>query len=285
MTNKNITVSGKAGISRSMGPHVKQVVPSVVNDVDPFVFVDHFGPFEKRPGKGGGVPPHPHAGIATVTYLYSGSNLHDDSAGNSQKIYPGDLAWMNAGRGIVHAEGLGDPDAAATEIIHGLQIWISLPAKDKFSEPGFQYYQAADLPVINGDDYTIKVLCGRLDAAVSPVTPLSPAYLYDVQAQAGAAVTVPIPAGYTCGLYVVEGTVEVNGRSFGAHQMIRFEEAGDAVSFTASAHARIMLLGGQPLNESIVAYASFVMNSMEQVQQVINDYHAGKMGVVAGWEE
>jgi redox-sensitive bicupin YhaK (pirin superfamily) len=201
--------------------------------------LDHFGPFEKTPNFQG-VPPHPHAGIATITYLIDGSNRHVDSYGHDAMIEKGDLAWMRAGKGIVHAEGINDPNNPS-KTIHGLQLWISLPAKDKFIEPDFFHYKSNTLPQFNIDNAQIKLLVGELLNHTSHVESLSPAYIYEIKQEANSSIEIPIKANQP---------------------------------------AHYFILGGEPLNEPIVAYASFVMNSKTQIQQVIDAYHNGEMGEI-----
>lgn len=164
--NKKISQSSLSPSSRSMGPHVRQVIPSAVEHIDPFVFLDHFGPLDKTPG-GAGVPPHPHAGISTITYLFQGSNRHQDSLGNDSIVYAGDMAWMQAGKGIVHAEGMNE-NRTEVEVVHGLQFWISLPSAQKFIDPDFFHYPSASLPMIRLGKATVKVLCGELNGQQSP---------------------------------------------------------------------------------------------------------------------
>lgn len=276
---KKLIAAHKAFPSRSMGPHVKQVIPSAIDNLDPFVFLDHFGPFEKLPNAQG-VPPHPHAGIATVTYLFSGSNRHQDSYGNEAMIYAGDLAWMQAGKGIVHAEGMNE-DRQSPETIHGLQIWISLPAKDKFAEPAFYHYPSEQLPHFEQDEVYIKVIAGTLLGHTSPVKSLSPAYIFEVKMPANKTLEIPITEGDTCGVYVISGEIYSEEKNLQPIMMSKFDTLGDRLVLTTKEMAaHIMVLGGTPLNEPIVAYASFVMNSTDQIRQVITDYQQGKMGTL-----
>lgn len=276
--NKKIIASHKAPLSRSMGPHVRQVIPSAVEHIDPFVFLDHFGPFDRSP-EASGVPPHPHAGIATITYLLEGSNRHQDSYGHDAIINAGDLAWMQAGKGIVHAEGMNE-NRTENQRVHGLQLWISLPAKDKFSEPDFFHYPSQSLPELQREGARIKVLSGTLWGASSPVTSLSPAYMYDLQLSAGTQLEIPIPEGYTTGVYTIQGRMLSDGQLLTDGVMTKYDNDGSSIVLLAESDSRCLILGGKPLNEPIVAYASFVMNSEEQIHQVVQDYHAGKMGTV-----
>ncbi|MFN5149571.1 MAG: pirin family protein [Flavobacteriia bacterium] len=276
--NKRIVSSFSAQASRSMGPNVRQVIPSAIEHIDPFVFLDHFGPMEKLPG-GQGVPPHPHAGIATITYLFSGSNRHQDSYGHDQVINVGDMAWMRAGKGIIHAEGMNE-NRSGSETIHGLQFWISLPAKDKFIEPDFFHYSSEQFPVLQMDGATIKILSGALEGRRSPVESLSPAYMFEIKIPAGQSLTLPIASGDTCGLYMVNGRLLSDENVLLPTAMTAFDVQGDQISIQAQEDSHLLVFGGTPLNEPIVGYAFYVMNSIEQIHQVINDYQSGKMGTL-----
>lgn len=276
--HKKILQAHKAPTSRSMGPHVRQVIPSAVSDIDPFVFLDHFGPIVKQPGSQG-VPPHPHAGIATITYLFTGSNRHQDSYGHDAMIHAGDIAWMQAGKGIVHAEGMNE-NRTTPETVHGLQFWISLPAKEKFAEPDFFHYASADLPTIAQSQSTIKVLCGTLSDHQSPIKSLSPAFMYEVNMPAGDSLNIPLKEGDTTGLYLVSGQVQTGDKQLLPTVMTSFSREGNQLEIQAIEESHFMLFGGTPLNEPIVGYASYVMNSEDQIRQVMLDYQLGKMGTV-----
>ncbi len=276
---KKIIASFKAPNSKSMGPHVRQVIPSTVGDLDPFVFLDHFGPFKKSPDFKG-VPPHPHAGIATITYLLEGSNRHLDSYGHEALIQSGDLAWMQAGKGIVHAEGL-DEVGTENEQVHGLQFWISLPAKDKFIEPDFFHYSKDQFPVLVENEIEYKIVVGELKGEKSPVTSLSPAMIFDIHIPANKEFELPIETDYASGIYVIEGEIEIDGKVLQPTTMTKMSFEGEKIQIKTKNPARIIVLGGLPLNEPIVGYASFVMNSMEQIQQVVDDYQMGKMGDIS----
>lgn len=276
--HKKILHSSKAPLSRSMGPHVKQVIPSGVEHLDPFVFLDHFGPFEKTPNFQG-LPPHPHAGIATITYLMEGSNRHVDSYGHDAMIEQGDLAWMRAGKGIVHAEGINNPNNPS-KTIHGLQLWISLPAKDKFIEPDFFHYKSNTFPQITLENAQIKVLVGELFNHTSHVESLSPAYIYEIKQEANSSIELSIHQEYTSGIYLIEGEINTDDTSLHPSSITKFENEGDSILINAVSKAHYFVLGGEPLNEPIVAYSSFVMNSKAQIQQVIDAYRNGEMGTI-----
>lgn len=276
--NKKIIKSRIAPTSRSMGHGIRQVIPSAIENVDPFVFLDHFGPLEKKPG-GQGVPPHPHAGIATITYLFEGSNRHQDSYGHDVMVHAGDIAWMQAGKGIVHAEGMNEK-RTKSETVHGLQFWISLPAKHKFIEPDFYHYPSAYLPELKKNGTTIKILCGELNGHHSPIKSLSPAFIFEVTIPARETAEIPLKIGDTLGMYMVKGAINVDETELLPVSMTSFDPEGDILQLTATNDSHLILFGGTPLNEPIVGYASYVMNSEEQIRQVMMDYQLGKMGTV-----
>lgn len=276
MTIKSIKSIHKAPASRGMGPHVKQVIPSAVDNLDPFVFLDHFS-VVKQPGSGG-VPPHPHAGIATITYLFEGSNRHRDSLGNDQLVKAGDLAWMQAGKGIIHSEGMRE-NRTEPENVEGVQIWISLPAKDKFIQPDFFFYPAQALPLHTTEQgITVKVICGESFGLQSPVKSLSPAYILEVKMPAGTSFRIPINTGNTCGVYGINGSIAVDGKLLTRNVIAEMDMENDALELKAETESHCIVLGGKPLNEPIVGYASYVMNDQTQIMQVMSDYQAGKMG-------
>lgn len=275
MTAKKIKSLRKAPTSSGMGPNVKQVIPSAVEHLDPFVFLDHFS-VVKHP-ESGGIPPHPHAGIATITYLFEGSNRHRDSLGNDKMVKAGDLAWMQAGKGIIHSEGMKE-NRSASEKVHGLQIWISLPAKDKFIKPDFFFYPSETLPTIQKENTTIKILCGEIFEQKSPVKSLSPAYIFEIKMPANTVLHLPIQQGDTCGVYGISGKLWVDNQEITAQVIAEMDSENDTLVLQSEAESHCIVLGGTPLNEPIVGYASYVMNDQTQIMQVIRDYQMGKMG-------
>ncbi len=277
-TGKKITEIKKAVGKHNSAFNIKQIIPGVLNNVDPFVFLDHFGPFERDPNDAH-FSPHPHAGIATISFLYSGTSNHLTSIGNPQIVQAGDIAWMQAGSGIEHAEGLRE-DQTDVEIFHGLQFWISLPAKDKFIKPDFFYYPKKDIPEIIQPGVIIKVLCGRLSGKSSPVKSLSPAYIYDIEINEDAAIEIPIQHGYSCALFVTHGSVICNAVEAGEDTIMKFDEENDMLEFKALKHTRVAVFGGQPLREPIVFHGPFVMNSEAQIDRIKRDYGKGKFGTL-----
>jgi quercetin 2,3-dioxygenase len=277
-TLKKIIAIKKATVNKNSAFNIKQIIPGALNDVDPFVFLDHFGPFERDPNDAH-FSPHPHAGIATISYLYSGTSNHVTSLGTPQIVKPGDVAWMRAGSGIEHAEGLREGQTEV-EIFHGLQFWISLPAKDKFIKPGFFYYPKKDIPEIIQPGVNIKVVCGELFGKSSPAKSLTPAYIYDIEINENATIQIPVNHGYSCALFVANGTVICNGAEETADSIIKFDEENKMIEFRALKNTRVAVFGGQPLREPIIFHGPFVMNNKEQIIQVIRDYDNGKFGTI-----
>jgi hypothetical protein len=186
---------------------------------------------------------------------------------------------MRAGKGIIHAEGMNE-DRSKVETVHGLQFWISLPAKDKFIEPDFFYYPSNGFPVLHMNEATVKILCGKLEDQRSPVESLSPSYMFDIKIPQGKELILPIATGDTCGLYMVQGSIQSNEKTLLPNSITDYDISGDQISIKAEADSHFVVFGGTPLNEPIVGYASYVMNSMEQIQKVMNDYQSGKMGTL-----
>jgi redox-sensitive bicupin YhaK (pirin superfamily) len=267
----------KAPYSKQFGLAVKQVVPSAISDVDPFVFLDHAGPFEGTL-LGNGISPHPHAGIATISYLIEGSMMHVDSLGNRVKVDSGDLLWMSAGKGIIHDEG--SSKESNTKYDHGMQFWISLPADKKFSDPFIQFYPSKDLPVNQENGVFFKVICGDYKNMKSPVKSMSPAYIYEVKLEEGANLSLNIDKGLTSAVYIVLGNSEVNDQLVSSGEIAKLELLGSEINLKAKSQVHLFVFGGKPLDEEIVAHGPFVMNTWEQIEQVNNDYMLGKMGII-----
>lgn len=250
-----------------------------LRQVGPFIFLDHFGPVQLAPGATTEVPEHPHAGFQTVTYLLQGEGRHEDSSGAVQVIKPGDVNWMTAGRGIVHEEALrGDAETGALE---GFQIWVNLPAEHKYVDPYFDGLSAAELPVWEiGDGSRIRIVAGQLGEHQSPVSTYSPLFLYHLDLQAGTRLTLPVAETHELGIYLANGSLDLDGQAMEASQMAVFGAAAGAVALQATTPVQALAFGGLPLGEPMVSYGPFVMNSMAQIEGVIRAYQAGDMGTL-----
>ncbi len=253
------------------------------HSVGPWVFLDHFGPFRATPGKDG-VGPHPHAGIETVTYLFSGRNEHRDSAGHTGVVSALGAQWMTAGRGIVHAERpLAQSEAERT--LHGMQLWTSLPRQLKTIAPRYQRIDAADIPQDSRAGVTVRVIAGTHDATQGPAQTLMPALLWHVLLAPGATFEAAIPEGYEAGAYVVrgEGVFGAADTAAAAGVLVVWDAAGDMlrVSQRAAEPLEIMVLGGAPAEGPLVFHGPFVMNSVEQVRAAEIAFRTGRMGWLA----
>ena len=265
------------------GFSVARVLPQAkLRHVGPFVFFDHLGPAEFPAGKGIDVRPHPHIGLATVTYLFEGGLGHRDSLGTVRDIAPGAVNWMTAGRGITHSERTPPGLRASGHRMHGIQSWVALPAASAEVDPSFAHHPAESLPsiVFNGARRTL--IAGSAFHATSPVNALSPMFYMDIEAEAGARVELPLEHEER-GIYIVSGAVAIDGMHYEAGQMLVFAP-GDPVAFTTSEPARVMLLGGAPVGP-VHIFWNFVSTSPERIETAKADWRAGRFPPVPGETE
>ncbi|MED5618485.1 pirin family protein [Ideonella sp. BN130291] len=243
--------------------------------VGPFVFFDHMGPVDFAPGipRSVDVRPHPHIGLSTVTYLFSGEIMHRDSVGSEQPIRAGEVNWMTAGRGITHSERFERARAQGGQL-HGIQAWVALPRELEETDPAFHHHEGADLPTYESGGLWARLVAGEAFGAKAAVPTHSP--MFYVHWRLAAGTRAQLPADYPeRAAYVATGEVEVDGRRFSAGQMLVFS-AGQAVLFTAVQDATVMLLGGEPLGERFIEW-NFVSSSRERIEQAKADWRAGRM--------
>ena len=271
------------GKARELGDgfRVARVLPQIgQRTVGPFVFFDYFGPVDFPPGKGIDVRPHPHVGLATITYLFEGSQVHRDTLGNRQEILPGDVNWMTAGRGIAHSERTGPEIRARGHRMHGIQSWVGLPRANEEDPPSFQHVAKAALPVLERDGAVLRVVTGKAFGLASPVRVPMEIFYVDAQLKAGS--TVALPEGYAeRGAMVVGGTVEAGGAAHRDGDMILFD-AGEAAAITARGDARVMLLGGAPLDGERHVWWNFVSSSKDRIERAKRDWTEGRFGKIPG---
>lgn len=242
--------------------------------VGPFVFFDHMGPVDLAPGlpRTVDVRPHPHIGLATVTYLYSGEIMHRDSIGSEEPIRPGEVNWMTAGRGITHSERF-EKARAQGDHLHGIQAWVALPNSHEETEPAFSHHAGSDLPQWNERGVRGRLIAGSAYGLTAGVRTLSPLFYAHLDMDAGA--TAEIPAGQSeRALYVAIGEIELGGQTFHSGQMAVLTK--DVSSFTAKAPSTVMTLGGEPVGERLL-YWNFVSSSKERLEQAKADWIAGRM--------
>jgi redox-sensitive bicupin YhaK (pirin superfamily) len=243
--------------------------------VGPFIFFDHIGPKDFSPGfpRTVDVRPHPHIGLATVTYLFAGEIMHRDSVGVVQPIQPGEVNWMIAGRGITHSERF-EKARAEGGTLHGIQAWVALPKQHEETAPSFAHYAAADLPVHEDGGLRTRLLAGDAFGLRAGVTTHSPLFYAHWEIDRG--VRAALPDEYSeRALYVAAGEVEARGQKIAAGSMLVFDEGEDS-TFTASARATVMALGGEPVGERFIEW-NFVSSSKERIEQAKADWRAGRM--------
>ena len=251
--------------------------------VGPFIFLDQMGPADFAPGQGVDVRPHPHIGLATVTYLYEGELMHRDSLGAVQTIRPGDVNWMTAGRGIVHSERTGDALRAAGHRLSGLQSWVALPRSHEETAPAFFHHAAVSLPQIDDQGVRLRLIAGEAFGLKSPVEIFSPLFYADVEMAARA--RLEIGARYPQrAVYVAGGRVTIDGKPVEQGRLALLEE-GKPSMIVADVKSRLALLGGEPLDEPRHIWWNFVASSKERIEQAKTDWRAGNFAPVPGETE
>ena len=265
------------------GFEVRRVLPYVKRRmVGPFVFLDHIGPATFAPGTGVDVRPHPHIGLATVTYLFEGEMMHRDSVGAVQNIMPGDVNWMTAGRGIVHSERTAPETRARGFAMHGIQAWVALPAEAEETEPSFHHHGKDSLPMFDMDGVTLRLIAGTAYGRESPVKTYSPTFYLDAAMQAGS--VLPLTGEHDeRAIYIAEGEVEVGGDCHEGGRMLVFAP-GAEVTIRALAGSRLMLLGGANIGERHIWW-NLVSSRPERIKQAKADWKERRFPPVPGETE
>ncbi len=263
------------------GFEVRRVLPYARRHmVGPFIFFDHFGPTMFRAGTGLDVRPHPHIGLATITYLLAGEIMHRDSLGTAQVIRPGAVNWMTAGRGIVHSERTPPETRRQASPIYGIQSWVALPRAYEETDPAFEHYPAASLPLIESEGVSARLIAGALFGKASPVTTQSPLFYADVSMRAGA--NLALAADYAQrAAYLLEGAVECAGGRHAPPVMLVFDSKARAV-IRALEPARLLLLGGEPLDGERHIWWNLVSSSTERIERAKRDWQAGRFPRIPG---
>lgn len=258
--------------------------------LDPFLMLDEVGPVNYGAGEALGAPDHPHRGFETVSYIVQGETLHEDSTGATQLIGPGDVQWMTAGAGIVHSEMPGSSLQEHGGLAHGFQIWVNLPAANKFAEPGYQYRPRAEIPVARNSEglIDVTVIAGEVFGVAATINTHTPIWLQDWRVRPGASAEIMVDPRFNMAAYVFEGQVKFgkDTTTVERSQMALFGP-GDRLSIGAEAEGagvetggRFLLLGGAPIDEPVARYGPFVMNNREELVAAVNDYQSGRMGVI-----
>ena len=263
---------------------VRRVLPDPRRKlVGPFIFFDHMGPVDFSPGSGVSVRPHPHIGIATITYLFAGEITHRDSLGIRQNITRGAVNWMTAGKGIVHSERTPRDLVASGSHLHGIQAWVALPIEREECDPAFEHYPASAIPVVRGDGAEARVVIGNAFGAESPVRTASPTLYAEIDLAAGA--TLDVAPGYReRAIYVVDGRVRIADEEIGTGVMVVLRE-GATAALEAQSGSRLMLLGGEPLAGARKIWWNFVSSRPERIEQARRDWVEKKFEPVPGETE
>lgn len=262
---------------------VRRVLPAAQQrSVGPFVFFDHFGPVDERPEDRHDVRPHPHIGLATVTYLFEGAMMHRDSLGMVQRIEPGAINWMTAGRGIVHSERKPDDLRATTYRSHGLQLWVALPREHEEDAPAFVHTSAAEIPECRLPGLVLRVLVGSAFGQTSPVATLMPTLYLDVHAEPGAVLNLPA-SNEERAVYAVDAALQLGHQTLAVQTMAVLP--AEAVQISAPAAARFVIIGGAPLDGPRYMWWNFVSSRKERIEQAKRDWAEERMGRIPGETE
>jgi redox-sensitive bicupin YhaK (pirin superfamily) len=265
------------------GFSVRRALPSAQSRmVGPFVFFDHFGPAVFRSGNGLDVRPHPHIGLATVTYLFDGEIMHRDSLGTAAPILPGEVNWMTAGRGIVHSERTGPERRAKGDSLHGLQMWVALPAAEEEMAPAFAHHGVDEFPMVRDNGRSVRVVVGSLYGVRSPVATTSNTLFADVVLTAGSSLPLD-PEHEERAIYLLDGEVDIAGDRFQPGRLLVFRP-GDRITISALADTRLTLFGGATMDGPRHIWWNFVSSRKDRIDQAKADWAAGHFGKVPGDE-
>lgn len=253
-----------------------------MEDLDPFLLLDHMGPIQFEPRKGTGFPDHPHRGFETVTYLLQGNMEHRDSFGNRGSLAPGDVQWMTAGSGLVHSEMPGRELIRDGGRLEGFQLWVNLPRRDKMVAPRYQELKAHEIPDVESDGVRVKVIAGESLATRGAIESRTPILYLHVTLAPGAQLVQRVPKNFNAFAYVIGGAVRFEGRqdSQSDDTLVLFSNDNDhvVVSNPSDKPADLLLIAGEPIGEPIARYGPFVMNTRDELVQAFEDFRSGKMG-------
>jgi quercetin 2,3-dioxygenase len=282
--------TGPKGLEGEGFPVIRAFAGVTLRDLDPFIHMDQMGEVDYAPGEPKGTPWHPHRGFETVTYMIDGTFLHQDSHGGGGVIENGATQWMTAGAGILHIETPPEALVMAGGLFHGIQLWVNLPAKDKFTPPRYQSIEGGEATLVASHDggALVRIVAGDIGDHRGPGSTHTPISLAHATVAPGAQLSMPWPADFNALVYVLAGSgaVGTNARPVRSGQLALLG-AGDRITVAAnqaqeSRHPAldVLVLGGRPIGEPVAHYGPFVMNTTEELQQALEDYHAGRLGVI-----
>ena len=268
---------------------VHRVFPNQgLREFDPFLLLDEMGPIDLSPGQAKGAPDHPHRGFETVTYVIEGAFEHKDSQGNKGKLFSGDVQWMTAGSGVIHSEMPEEEFAKNGGRLHGFQLWVNLPKKDKMIKPRYQDISSKKIPIVLSEDekVTIKIIAGQSMGKNAMIDTKIPILYLHLSMKPGSKFVQEIPSDYNAFVYVArgKGLFGEEKKIAKKEQAVFFERDGSEIIVFSPDDSEdpleILLFGGPPIGDPIVRYGPFVMNTEEEIQQAMNDYRNGKMGTI-----
>lgn len=263
---------------------------STFSHFDPFLLLDEMGPMDLKPGEAKGAPDHPHRGFETVTYMLSGNFEHKDSQGHSGRMNPGDVQWMTAGSGVIHSEMPTKDMIDEGGTLHGLQLWINLPKKDKLTAPRYQEIPSSRIPIVQlpGGKGQVKVIAGSYHETESKIDTKIPILYLHIILESDTTIQVPVNQEHNIFAYIISGTASFDEKDYSLAkkgQIVIFEKLGDYIRIKTPLNAKevlqVLLIGGSPINEPIARYGPFVMNSKQEIYQALEDYKSGKLGRIA----
>ncbi|AVD83471.1 quercetin 2,3-dioxygenase [Pseudomonas sp. SWI6] len=258
---------------------------NLASQISPFLLLDYAGPHDFTPTHDRrGVGQHPHRGFETVTIVYQGELEHRDSTGAGGLIGPGDVQWMTAANGIIHEEFHSPAFARQGGTLEMVQLWVNLPARDKRAAAGYQTLLDSDIPVVPlaHEGGSVRVIAGEYEGRRGPARTFTPMDVWDLRLKAGTSLQLPVAQGRTAALVVLRGMLRANGeREAGPASLVLFERDGEHVVIEAQQDSSVLLLSGEPIDEPIVGYGPFVMNSQVEIAESFDDFHAGRFGQMA----
>lgn len=249
--------------------------------VGPFIFIDHMGPAKMSDHENMDIPPHPHIGLSTLTYLFEGNIMHRDSLGTEIEIKPGQVNWMTAGKGIVHSERTPDYLRHSDKVLHGLQIWVALPKELEEMECSFYHADEEDLPTWKEGDVTYRLIAGNFEGKTSPVPVHSPLYLIEIHSTTEQTLTPGNDLYGEAGLYILEGSVTGEGHTFGPRQLLVAKDS-KLCTFTMAAGTTVYIFGGEPLPEERLIYWNFVATDRKHIDDAKEKWQAHAFDPVPG---
>jgi redox-sensitive bicupin YhaK (pirin superfamily) len=253
-----------------------------LDHLDPFLLLDRMGPVTHGPGEAKGAPDHPHRGFETVSYILDGAIEHEDSQGNRGRIGAGDVQWMTAGSGVIHSEMPSEEIRRNGGRLHGFQLWVNLPRRDKMMKPRYQELRAAEIPTATDADgkVTVTVIAGESLGTRATIDTRTPIMYLHVRLGAGARFTQSVPRTYNAFAFVIGGEATFGDHTARENDAVIFERDGDDVAIASESGAELLLIGGVPLEEPVARYGPFVMNTAGEIRQAMIDYQSGRFGEI-----